>query len=383
MSKRVTLGEYLASLPIQLGYELDDHVVAIPLRAGEPSLVSSLQWDESAAPGRDLAETFAAEVLSVARANDLGTQFLLVGYGPAGTQRVQQVTDALLATADLPTPVVAHVEDGQWRQRRAGQEWSDPSPLPDVRAAAVANGEALPAASRSELGSRYEPGTVLYEAGAPQGFIWQAHPPSFRATIVTRNLDQLAQPGHPHDPDRMAMVAHLMITDPIVRDAGIVAAMNDPARTDALVRVFQASPLEWRSTLATATATALFLNGESSVAAQAVLKHAARTGPSAPLTEMVKLGIDTGMNPQLLRELVDTSTQRDLGEADKRWEELRQHQVGDSQPAPAIQRRTPEPAPGTNETALAGRRRPDPGEVAEWMRQHAASGPNQSGPTIR
>lgn len=382
MSKRVTLGEYLASLPIQLGYELDDHVVAIPLRAGQPSLVSSLQWDESAAPGRDLAETFAAEVLRVARANDLGTQFILVGYGPAGTDRVQQVSDALLATADLPTPVAAHVDSGQWRQRRAGQEWSDPSPLPDVRAAAVANGESLPAASRAELGSRYEPGTALYAATAPRGFIWRAHPPSFRAAIVTRNLDQLAQPGHPFDPDRMAMIAHLMTTDPTVRDAGIIAAMNDPAKTDALVRIFQASPLEMRPSLATATATALFLNGESGVATQTVLKHAARTGPSAPLTEMVKLGIETGMNPQLLRDLVHTSTQQDLSEADKRWEQLRRRHLDNSQSTPAIPSRTPESAPEPNERTPAGRRRPEPGEVVQWMRQHAASDPNQSGPTI-
>src|SRR5699024_4495396 len=116
-----------------------------------PGVVATLTWDESIAPARDLIETFAGEAVRVARANDLGTQFLLIGSGPDGAERVHRLGDALLATADLPIPMLVHVQGDAWRQW-AGTDWSEAQTLPEVRAAAVAAGQSLPAPSRAEFG---------------------------------------------------------------------------------------------------------------------------------------------------------------------------------------------------------------------------------------
>src|SRR5699024_8177393 len=67
--------------------------------------------------------------------------------------------------------------------------------------------------------------------------------PSFRADVAVRSLHHLAVPGQSDDRDRMATLAHLTAAGPaVVRDAVLVAAADDPARTDAVVRTYRAAP---------------------------------------------------------------------------------------------------------------------------------------------
>lgn len=332
MTERVPLSEYLASLPHEVGYQLDErHVAAAAVSAdGRPGPLAAVQWDTSVASDRALAEEVAATLARVAR-NSGYERFLIVGYGPDGAERAGLLSDALLATADLPEPLRVHVDHDTWRVQLPGSEqWSPAQPLPDLSAAAVLEGTPLPASSREELAHRFDPlPEPLYgDVAARDAALFADSAPSFRADVAVRSLHHLAVPGQSDDRDRMATLAHLTAAGPAaVRDAVLVAAADDPARTDALVRTYRAAPEQHRPALATTAAAAVYLGGGQSPAIEAILRHADREGPNAALTRLVEAAKNQGINPHKIRRAIGSSIATQLDEADARWHQSRSSAV--------------------------------------------------------
>lgn len=328
MTEQVRLSDYLASLPHQVGYQLDErHVAAAALSGqGRPGPLAAIEWDTSVIPDRALAEDVAASLARVTRESQ-HDQFLIVGYGPAGAERARLLSDALLATADLPEPLRVHVDQGTWRMQLPGSsEWSAAQPLPDVDAAAVLDGTPLPAASREDLAHRFDPlpGPLYGDVSRRDATLFADSAPSFRADVAVRSLHYLATPGHSDDLDRMTTLAHLTAAGPaVVRDAVLVAAAADAARTDALVRTYRAAPTQHRAALATTAAAAVYLSGGQSPAVEAILRHADRDGPNASLTRLVEAAKHQGVNPHELRHAIGNSVTAQLDEADARWQQSR------------------------------------------------------------
>ena len=87
--RRAGLGEYLASLPYQFGYELDNHVVVIGLGEGSPKLSAAFEWTDN----RELieqSEAFVAGFTPPMQKENIDS-LLIVGYGPEG-QAPAQIT---------------------------------------------------------------------------------------------------------------------------------------------------------------------------------------------------------------------------------------------------------------------------------------------------
>lgn len=324
MSERVSLSDYLAELPYHVGYDLtDQHVVAVGLSAsGASGPIAAITWQPTTDQSdRALAENVAATLGNVARHANV-EQFLLVGYGPHGRERTALLADALLATVDVPEPVEVHVNRGTFTtldpERGA---WSQPLPLPDLAAAAVIAGQATPTPTRDELMQRYAPTAqpvyaALSETEAAQ---FATSPPSFHAEVATRVLDQLTRPGHGDDPGRMAVLAHLATRDLAVRDTVIIAAAQDPARADALVRTYRGAPPELRAATASVAAAALYLRGATQPAIEELLRHADRDGHHARLTSLIETAVAAGTSPHPLRATLTRTARSALDAADASW----------------------------------------------------------------
>lgn len=337
------LGAFIAQVPHHVGYELDGHITVIPVRAtGQPVVLATSPWESNLETSDTRAE-FAESVTEVARREGEGERFVIIGWGAGGAQRAELSNDTFLQAARAPDTLLVHVQDGAWRQSVTGAPWGEWHDLPNLDAYSVSAGRVQPARTRKELGDRYEPGPAVFADQAPQGLTWTDHAPRFRAQMAQRTLARLAEPGHGHDPGRMATVAHLMVTDRAVRDAVLIDAAADRARTDALVRIYQGAPEQLRGSLAAAAGTALYLSGEHPVAAEAVLAHS-----QDRLAELTRTASRLGMNPLTVQKELTVQLETSLSTADETW-----HQ----QQATHGVRPHPQP-PSTLDSAAAG---PTPG----------------------
>lgn len=312
------LGAFIAEMPHRAGYELDGHITVIPVRAtGQPVVLATSPW-ESNLETSDMFAEFAESVAEVARREGEGERFVIIGWGAGGAQRAELSNDAFHHADVAPETLLVHVQDGAWRQSVTGAPWGEWHDLPNVDVYAVSAGRVQPARTRKQLGDRYEPGPAVFPDQAPQGLTWTDHAPSFRAQMAQRTLVRLAEPGHGHDPGRMATVAHLMVTDRAVRDAVLIDAAADHARTDALVRIYQGAPEQLRGSLAAAAGTALYLSGEYPVAAEAVLAHS-----EDRLADLTRTASRLGMNPLTVQKELTGQLETSLSAADETWHQQR------------------------------------------------------------
>lgn len=318
-----TFAEYLAAMPVQFGYVLEDrHVVAATMsRNGRPGPRMAAEWDTSTLPEADLAQFLAEHVARLVTSAPDHDRILLIGYGPDGARRASLLRDAVRSATTGPDPIPVHIQDGTWRAQVIGDRWTPALPLPDVTAKAVLDGHLAPATSREELAARYAPAPTatigaVTEADAA---IFGSSPPSFRAEVAIAHLGKIAQPA-PDDTYQMAVLAHLTTAGPkAVRDAVMLAAAADRARVDALVRVYQGAPVRQRPTLAAAAGTAMFLSGGGSVETDAILAHAGGDRDAAHLALLVTTSKTLGFNPHELRAELGRQIKPALDDADTRW----------------------------------------------------------------
>lgn len=327
MDEALSLPEYLATLPTQLGYRLDErHVAFLTFGTdGRPGMTAAIEWNPAQVPDRDFAEYLAAWLAQAASGRE-HQQMLIVGYGTQGAERAELLGDALTGTADLQPPVLVQIVDTDWRvQQPHSAALSQFRPLPDLSADLVLAGIPVPASTREDYTRRFEPlpeplyGTVPARNAA----VFENSPPSFLVEVATRSLDHLAAPGQGDDPQRMATLAHLATSsDGAVRDGILVAAYATDGRLDAMVRTFRAAPAELRPDLAAMTAAALYLHGGHSPAARTILRHAEHTGLHQ-LGTLVENAMDQGINPMLIRREMEAALPVHLKEADRAWHQIR------------------------------------------------------------
>ena len=339
----MSLADYLAQLPYQVGYELaDQHIMVVGQIERIPVLSAAIEWPD----GRTLihqAEGISTQVLPVMQRAG-ATGMILIGYGPNGPERVEALAQAIAASsATPPAPVLVHVENDQYRSRDEldpeWSSWSDVGPAPIEH---VVNGHPAPAPTREAVLQRYAP--------LPQPTFTHASPsdaqrldgllPSLRAEIATRTLDLLTDNATDQVPRALATVAHLVQSDRQVRDAVIVHAAQEPARADTLVRLYRSAPKDMQPDLAATAATTLYLSSSNTIAASAALLHAA---PNL-LALLTQAAIETGTPPDRLLPGLAASIAGGLAEADRQHES----QLTDKLRAAAFPGR---PAPGTSAAA--------------------------------
>ncbi|TDE88182.1 DUF4192 family protein [Occultella glacieicola] len=317
----ISLGEYLATLPYQVGYELtDQHVMLVGEIGDTPVVSASIEWHSDRSDVHQ-AEGLAAQLLPVMQRNG-ATGLMLIGYGNDGATRVEALADAITASSATPPAItLVEVDNDRFRVRdELDPDWSkwgtvSPPPIELI----VEGGWPAPAATREEVMERYAP--------LPQPTFTTLAPsearrlddllPSLRAEIATRTLSRLTDDPTIHDPKAFATIAHLIQGDRAVRDAIIVDAARPPARADTLIRLYRSAPQELRPELAATAATALYLSGSTTLEPTAVLAHA---DPPNRLAYLTKAAIETGAPAEQLLTGLSASVVQGLAEADHQHE---------------------------------------------------------------
>lgn len=321
-------GVLVGSLPYMVGYTLEDrHVVMVAFDDdGRNGPIGCVDWAEGEDAGRSLmamAEDTAAVLGRVIRGTQ-HRQLVLIGYGESGPSRTAALEDALLGTLDIPDPIRVQVDSDSYRVYREG-EWTAPSPIPDVSAAAVFAGTPPPAASRDGLQERFEPlERPLFGAlELAKVAALESSPPSLRAEIAQRTLGLIAAAGD-DDPQHAATVAYLA-TDSTALDQIVFSAAQDASLLEALIRTYRAAPEEARPELAAAGAAASWLAGHNTANVEALNRHAivGETSAALKMSALVQLGLRESLNPHELLEAWSTTLPDAIAAADQRWQQAR------------------------------------------------------------
>lgn len=326
----MSVGDYLASVPYTLGWQPgDEHlVVGVVYSDGQVGPLAAMHWPAGRTT-RDAAEALAAGAVRIAAVSD-ARRLVVIGYGPAGDERSAAVADAILGSADVDTPVTATVRGDVWQAMLPDGRWIEPRPLPPA-AWAVAAGLPAPAATREAAAERVQPlPQPLFESGVLMTpfseTTFAASSPVSQATAARHYLNELAEPAGEQRTFAMRVVAAAANAYPEVRDDLLIYASGDPARLDALVRVYQASPPDARPGVATTAAAAACVGGQPTHVVQTILKHADHTGPNARLTQLIALTADAHIDGRALRGALEPGAASALIDAEHAW----QREVGDT-----------------------------------------------------
>jgi hypothetical protein len=325
------IGGYIAGLPYLAGHELGDkHVVFGAFKDdGRVIVHGTLEW-EARSGERERARQTAGYVAKALEAEDV-KWLVVVGYGPEGPARSQLLATELERSVGA-TAVQIHVHDGTWRKRDGAlsSRWGPANQVPNDAPDMVLHGRPRPAPSRAAAiesvgpleSALFEPMEVRHPDKAAS---LNATSPALRADVATGALEALAA-GPTDDPVRMQVMAHLISSDLLIRDAVLAHALRGDAhdeRVAALVRTFRAAPPEQRPALATTAATAAYLAAWSPPIVLGLLKHA---DTSSPLVPIVASALRAGINPRALRTGMVEKVDNGIREADEAWTADRSHQ---------------------------------------------------------
>lgn len=313
---QIGLGEYLARLPYRVGHELgDDYVVVGALGTDDRTIATAaIEWAFPLSDP-DAAKHCAQHLARALRGEEVG-RLMIVGYGPAGPGRSRLIARELHQATDATTMQV-HIQDGTWRARGLTGPWSTAVALPRV---ATETGQPDLAASKEDLRASMAPmPSPSFGSPTPATVArLKKLSPALRAEVACRALDNLAS-GTGNRTAQMQLLAHLVTTDVITRDAVLGHALDGTdtqARVKALVQTFRSAPTEKRHALATLAATAAYLAAWNPPLVRALLTHAE---PHAGLTNLVAQAVEAGVNPHTLRPGLVRAARDGLTDADQAW----------------------------------------------------------------
>lgn len=281
----MNLPEFLAAIPYLIGYQPDhDSVVVAGLREGHMQFSATIPLGSAPPIDNDLpAHDTGSKVSRVIRQERVDA-VIVVGYGPRGDQNTGRLLAHLI---DAPITIEIHIDNEQYRRRSSPDEpWTSPSPLP----AAPDHGAAWklpdPSAGRTQHLEKYQPHpqTGFQPLPRERGDLLDALMPSLRAEIGVRTLDRIALT---HDPDDMALLAHLIGTT-LTQAHVLHATISNPHRRQALIDTYRAAPAPHLADLATLASAGHYLSGGSTATTHEILHHA---HPDSPLTQLLTAGI--------------------------------------------------------------------------------------------
>ena len=317
--RRAGLGEYLASLPYQFGYELDNHVVVIGLGESSPKLSAAFEWTDN----RELieqSEAFVAGFTPPMQKENIDS-LLIVGYGPEGQERAQAVAATVEASSATP-PRIGVVEVDQDHYRHIAPMASDrirlPEPMPEI----IVEGKVAPEVSPGALEATYAPlpQPTYPELDRATAARLDDCPPSVRADIGRRYLDQLADYQTPQHrrPELQSTLAYVTHTDKQVRDAVLVHSLGDRAKAEALVGLYRGAPESYRASVVPTAALSTYVAHDGGTRrAQAILEHG---DTDNALTDLAHTGIRLGIPPREMHRALSTQPDAEVFEAaDQQW----------------------------------------------------------------
>lgn len=320
--RQAGMGEYLSSLPYQFGYQLHDHVVVVGLADSVPKVSAATEWDS----GRGHVEQSEALVagLNPLVSREKIDSLLIVGYGPEGHARAQAVADAVEASSTTP-PRIGLIEVDQDHYRHISPMESErislPQPMPEV----IISGqvaEVSPAALEATYAPLPQP--TYPEVDRTTAGRLDDCPPSVRADIGRRYLDQLADYQTPHHqrPELQSTLAYVIQTDKQVRDAVLTHSLGDRAKSEALVDLYRGAPETYRtSTVPIAALSTYIAHDGGTRRASAILQHG---GADNELTALTTTALRLGIPPRDMQRALTTHSEADVFEhADREWQASR------------------------------------------------------------
>lgn len=347
------LGDYLASVPWNLGYYPDENYVHVFSAAGAQMDQRSLDvyWPQGLDPAAG-GPRIAREITK--RLDSPGTVVGVVGYGEHGAELVDAMQPTL-TDGGARAVLVAHVDEEHFRVRAAGLDWSDFRPMPAVPVEVATAGYAIPARDRQEHVARYaplpEPAFTLPERAETERLARMS--PSQRAQLGRELLDNLSTEHVQLDHDSMRTLAYLVNATPLaVRDAVLVHAAKSHERAGALLETYRAAPPDLRGHLGASAAAALNCNDVSNSRVRAVLEH---VSDDIRLGQLVKQAMDGDLPLRNALERMEQATEVQLNQLDTEHAAQKAAELRGHSPAPGVRETQAGPEhPGSPATGADG-----------------------------
>lgn len=250
-----------------------------------------------------------------------------VGWGPQGGDKAMALLGEIAMDRPHMDHTALHVQDGQVRSQEVGidERWGNWLPLREPSMDVIME-LGLPYTSRQALQAAYEPlkqPTFGYlEASTRE--IYSQLPPSMRAKIADRFLDQLSSAEKLGATSWQTHLAHLITQDTPVRDHIVVRGLQEPTKADALLRLYRGVPPELQGPLGTIAATALLGHDVHRVGSAHIIDQLHRyprgLGNCQNLHSLVSQVQIHGLNPEpVVDHLKSLDQTSELVSADATW----------------------------------------------------------------
>lgn len=318
---QVGLGQYLALQPGWIGEEptdLDVNVAAFDDH-GRTVAHAAAFWD-LATKDQDVTDAVARHVQDILPHEIEVARLLVIGYGPSGPYRSEELANTLHHRLDIQ-PGRVHVSGSFWRTPPVpGGAWLPARSLPPAPPQLDLANVTVSTAALDELTEAVAPlDTPLFDPLDPVGAMTLLLSSPVQRAAVARQAQYHLSEGPLDDPALMQVLAHLITSDVVTRDVAVGYALSSEQRqwhVDALVRTFRAAPAELRPALAAPAAAAVYFADWHRQLVHGLLDHA---DPLDPLTVTLSRALADGINPNPLRKPLETAADKALHRAEATW----------------------------------------------------------------
>lgn len=327
--QRLTPEQAIARLPSVAGYALTHNHFAVILadaNSGRSDRIAVVEWAKDGQgrpmPDRDYAASLTLTLAKSGLATNSDIQAFLVGYGPRGKSRVDELTEMLHQGGFTWEYIGVHVDDNEVRFKFEKEGlWNDPTPLPDVSAELVYEGKQLPAQTRNEYKARFAPeaSPLFHQVSDLEAARFNKQSPKAQVEESLFHLSALSE-GTGDRSEHMAKLAHGILHSDVVRDCVYIEAAKSDRATDSLIHTYQASPSNLRGELAPVAATCAYLNYKPLPVVEAITAHTTPEGRNARLGQLVLGVAKTGTHPGTVRQTLHAVAFAELDKAQKAFE---------------------------------------------------------------
>ena len=322
-----TPADLASAIPYLVGYRpSDEQFVVAGVVGGSIAVLGCATWEPSY---DDVAGDYSRPALKggVVYITD-GLEpsepdsYIVLAYGPHARDRALLVGSQLQELTGQDTSPVS-VEDGGAVSRfdQSEMEWTTYQMVPDkVEAELVYMGIPAPTETRDEMIERFSPyPEPRWEPlPLPEQLRIEESLPSARAAEAVQLMADLKEHGAGDDPLAPGRLAHLMRSSKDVRDAVLVAGIEQVSGAT-LLELYRGAPAEYRDVTGNVASVAMYIEEGKNLGAAEIVHHVSRDGDQGTLADMMASAVDGGLSPRVLRETLTFDPTASLQTADSRF----------------------------------------------------------------
>ena len=322
-----TPADLASAVPYLVGYRpSEEQFVVAGLAGGTVAVMACASWEPSFddVDGDWSRTALKGGVVYITDAMEPAEpdSYIVLGYGPQARDRallvggqIEELTGQHVWQISVePDGVVARFEPQD-------MDWSTYPMVPDkVEAELVYMGIPAPTQTRDEMLERFTPYPEPTWEPLPlaEQLRVEESLPSARAAEAVQTLADLKEHGAGDDPLAPGRLAHLMRSSKDVRDAVLVAGIEQVSGAT-LLELYRGAPAEYRDVTGNVASVAMYIEEGKNLGAAEIVHHVSRDGDQGALADMMASAVDGGLPPRVLRETLTFDPTASLQTADSRF----------------------------------------------------------------